>query len=57
MSKWEIVNEFDKVADCKWEIVDYGRKALKWSDKDWPAVHYVARYGRCIASDDPRLAK
>ena len=53
--KWAIVDTFDTVAECKKDLLEYLQKAREWKDKDWPSVHYVATYGRCIATDDPRL--
>ena len=53
--KWAIVDTFDTVAGCKKSLVEYLQKASERREKDWPNLHYVATYGRCIATDDPRL--
>jgi hypothetical protein len=54
LDKWQMVDTFDTVAECKKDLLEYLQKARECKDRDWPAVHYVASYGRCIASDDPR---
>ena len=53
--KWAVVDTFDTVAECKKGLVEYLQKASEQREEDWPSVHYVATYGRCIATDDPRL--
>ena len=53
--KWQIVDRFDTVAECKKDLLEYLQTAREWKDKDWPSVHYVTTNGRCIATDDQRL--
>src|ERR1700730_1075114 len=53
--KWAIVDTFDRVAGGKKSLGEYLQKASERREKDWPNLHYVATYGRCIATNDPRL--
>jgi len=57
LDKWEMVESFDSMAKCEEDLLGYQQKEripLRRLFKR-PSISYVARYGRCIASDDKRL--
>ena len=49
-----MVNRFDTLMKCKENLLWYQKKGTRKLLKR-PRVSYIAAYGRCIASDDPRL--
>lgn len=57
LDKWEIVHHFDTLTECKKDLLWYQKTASRGTVVKRPRVPYVATYGQCIASDDPRLKK
>jgi hypothetical protein len=54
LDKWQQAKQFDTLAKCqaslRWFQKKNRRKFLKRA-----RISYIARYGQCIAGDDPRL--
>jgi hypothetical protein len=55
LDKWERVHTYDTVTKCRESLLWYQKKTGGWKLLKRPRIPYVATYGRCIASDDPRL--
>ena len=53
LDTWQMVNRFDTLMKCKENLLWYQKKGTRKLLKR-PRVSYIAAYGRCIASDDPR---
>ena len=56
LDRFQQVKSFDTLAKCEASLRWFQDKALQGFMKR-PRVSYIARYGRCIASDDVHLKR
>ena len=57
LDRSEMVHSFDTDSHCNAALHAYLERERMWEGNGLPANRYVAKYGRCYASDDPRLKR
>src|SRR5438128_12662098 len=57
LDKWKMVHSFDTASSCNASLQSYLHREGIWKGRGLPSNRYVATYGRCYPSDDPRLKR